>query len=215
MIRVPRGKRVKFFMDGGQIPGLEDRQMILEEDLTLSLSSNFEQLVGGGSNRGISALGNVVRDFTGFGFSGQFKQLGFKTWTGTQPLSSSFSVGFYMRNNARRDVWEPARALMKLPLPEESDNGIGLVAPGPSLIQALDDDGEPSDEQQTAGRRISCRIGFVRLPSVIISRAQPIFSSEVDTNGYPIWARIQLDISTIFTATTGLIDEMGDPGDGE
>lgn len=209
-IRVPRGKRVRFQQgQDAPIPDLDDVDIILEEDLTLSLSSNFSQLVGGGANRGVSMLGQLVENISGFGFTGQFKQMGYQIWEGTDPLSLSITVGFYMKTNALKDVIRPAKALIKLPLPndpDDNDEGLGLQAPGPSVFEALDDGENGSD---ALGKRLSCRIGFVNLPNVIVKNAEPTFSSEVDSNGYPIWASIKLDISSIFTATTQLIDQFG------
>lgn len=206
-IRVPRGKRVKITQQAQEMPGLEGIDLILEEDLQLTLNSNFDSIIGSGANTGVVALGSFLRDTTGFGFSGQFKQFGFQQWKGTDPLALSMTIGLYMKTNALKDVIRPAKELMKLPLPYEEDGSVGLVAPGPSILQAFGDDEE--NGTKTAGKKITIRVGFVRLPNVIVKQAEPIFSNECDSNGYPIWAKIKLDVNTIFTATASLIDGFG------
>jgi hypothetical protein len=206
-IRVPRGKRVKITQQAQEMPGLEGIDLILEEDLQLTLNSNFDSIIGSGANTGVVALGSFLRDVSGFGFSGQFKQFGFQQWKGTDPLSLSMTIGLYMKTNALKDVVRPAKELMKLPLPYEDEGSVGLVAPGPSILQAFGEDEE--NGTKTAGKRIRIRVGFVNLRNVIVKQAEPIFSNECDSNGYPIWAKIKLDVTTIFTATAGLIDEFG------
>lgn len=204
---IPRGKKVTFHLNGSLLPGTESADMLLEEDITLSLNSQFGDLVSGGAPNAIGALGGMVRDLTGFGFSGQFKQLGFQIWQKTDPLQVSITLGFNMKTNAYDDVVRPTKALVKLPLPDDGaagDNGLGLIPPGPSILEAF---GE--NNQTQSGKNIHCRIGFVRLPGIIVTGAEPTFSKETDQNGYPIYAKVRLDIRTVFTATTNLIDQMG------
>jgi len=204
---IPRGKRVEFKQNGALLPGTEGVDILLEEDITLSLNSEFGDLVSGGASTGLSMLGSLSRDILGFGFSGQFKQLGFQIWQKTQPLSISITVAFHMQTNAYTDVVSPTRALIKLPLPDDGnaeENGIGLIPPGPSIIEAFG-----ADNQERSGRRISCRIGFIRLPGIIVTEAEPTYSKETDQNGWPIFSKVRLQIRTLFTATTSLIDQMG------
>lgn len=208
---IPKGKKVTFHQNGGLLPGTENVDIILDEDISLSLNSQFNDLVSAGAPAALSVLGNVSSDITGFGFSGQYKQLGFQVWQKTDPLSVSFTVSFNMKTNAYKDVVAPTKALIKLPLPDDgrmSDNGIGLIPPGPSILQALGGDNNESGRGER-GKKIACRIGFIRLPSIIITNADPTFSNESDQYGYPIAVKIRLQLKTIFTATTNLIEQMG------
>ena len=209
-VTIPAGKRVVFKSNGAFLAGLENIDVILEEDVTVVLNSSFQSLVGGGSSRALTLLGGLLRDTSGFGFSGQFKELGFQMWTGTDPIGVNITVGFYMKNNAFDDVVRPTHALIKLPLPidagtEEGQSGFGLIPPGPSVLEALNS----GEESARRGKNISCRIGYIWLPNVIVNNAEPTFSNECDENGYPIWSKIRLSIQTLFTATTSMIDRFG------
>ena len=206
-IRIPSGKILRLNLGGTSVTG--NIPIVLEEDITLSLSSNFSPLMGGGNaNKLAGILGSVSRDVLGFGFSGQFKEMGFQMWTGTDPLGFSAQVGFYMGstnvNDAKVEVYEPAISLMKLPLPDDSGSdgaGIGLVAPGPSLLSILN-----KTAVSKSTKLISMQIGkIIRVNSVIVKKAEPTFSTETDSNGYPIWAKIRLDISSTVTATVQLL----------
>jgi hypothetical protein len=202
---IPKGKSVEFKKGGTRIEGTEGVNLLLEEDVTLSLNSQFADLVSAGGNSAFSALGAISRDTTGFGFSGQFKELGFQVWQKTDPLQTSFTLSFNMITDAYTDVVVPADSLCKLPLPDDggaNDNGKGLVPPGPSILEAL------GDNQASAGKNLSCRIGNIWLKSIIVTRAEPTFSKECDQNGWPVWAKIRLDVRTIFAATTNMIGEM-------
>lgn len=207
-IVVPRGKRVYFNQGGAPIKNTEDAIFILEEPLTLSLNSTFTPLVGGGAPKAFTVLSGITRDVVNFSFSGQWKQLGYMVWERTDPLSTTFTLSLKMRTNALADVVMPAKALMKLPLPEETGGGgvkgLGLVPPGPSVLDALNGGGE--EGSATGGRLITCRIGFVRLPGVVVKRVEPTVSEECDSEGNPVWIKLVVDISTIFTATSKLID---------
>lgn len=204
---IPKGKKVVFKQGGSLLPGTENIDMLLDEDITLSLQSQFGDVVSGGAPQAIGILGSLSRDIAGFGFSGQFKQLGFQVWQKTEPLMINITVAFNMKTNAYTDVVAPTRALIKLPLPDDGsaeEDGLGLIPPGPSILEAFS-----GETRESSGRLISCRIGFVRLPGVIVTRAEPTFSKETDQNGWPIYSKVMLEIRTIYTATTNLVDQMG------
>ena len=46
---------------------------------------------------------------------------------------------------------------------------------------------------------ILLEVVFFYLESVVIEKAEPTFSAETDSEGFPIWGTIQLDISSLFT----------------
>ena len=206
-ITIPAGKELRLFKQGS--PLVSTVKIYIAEELTISLSSTFGPLMGGGStNKLFSILGTIMRDVTGFGFSGQFKQMGFQIWEGTDPLSMSCTVRFDMGSanlyNAYQEVYLPTMILAKLPLPDDGNlkNGVGLIAPGPSILSAFG-----STQSYAASNIISLEVGnILRIPQVIIRKAEPTFSDMTDENGYPIWSKIQLDIVSVFTATTSMLD---------
>jgi len=199
---VPRGKKVEISVDAAPLAGTEGVELLLDEPLTLKFQSQFQDLISGGAPDAINVLGSVMRDVAGFGFSGQFKQFGFQVWKKTEPLVASITIALNMKTNAYDDVVAPALALVKLPLPTEGERAGNLIPPGPSVLEAF------GDNSGSRGRRMTVRLGFVTLQNVIVDSAEPTFSKECDQNGYPIWGKVVLNIRTIFTATTQMVDDI-------
>jgi hypothetical protein len=207
MIKIPKGKKVIFKENGDTITTAD---LILEEDVTFTLNSSFESLVGGGATKFLTVIGGLLKDFTGYGFSGQFKELGFQIWTRTDPIGVSFQVSLYMKTNAFTDVVVPAKALMKLPLPYDTSQdaggdgqGFGLIAPGPTLTAVF-----TQGQDASIGKKISVDIGTVRLPLVVVKKVEPTVSKETDQNGHPIWIKLRIDVDSLFTATANMIDNQ-------
>ena len=205
---IPKGKTLRIRQNNKNITG--DIPLVLEEDITLSLSSNFSPLFGGGDTKILNVIGSLAREFSQgkIAFSGQFKQLGFQVWGGTDPIAFTATLGFYMgstdANNARIEVYAPMIKLAGLPLPEEGVAG-NLIGPGPAITSALGGLLGKITEN-TEQRIISLEIGkILRIGSIVVKRAEPTFSNEVDEFGYPISGKIQLDINSLFTATVEML----------
>lgn len=183
--------------------------LILEEDITISFSSQFEQLVNNGGSKIIDILGKISEEKLGFGFSSHWKQLGFSTWTGTDPAEMNFTIGFYMGSqgkfSAQDEVYIPAMQLLSLTLPEERKGG-NLIGPGPSLLSAFSDDSGSNTNPLFQARVIDLEVGQIfRFSNIIIQKAEPTWSLESDDQGFPIWAKVNLDIKTVFTASVNMI----------
>jgi len=204
MIKTPIGKEL--IINIGSTP-VTDQKMLIEEDIALSLSSDFNPLLGGGNSKILTIAGSLSKEISGKGFSGQFKQMGMQLWEGTQPLSTKITVGFYIdkeKPNAKVQVYDPTIALCKLPLPEEQEGG-NLVPPGPTILSALTE-----SPKGKAGKVISVQIGkLLYIKSAIVKGAEPVFSNETDENDYPIWSKVSLDIISVMTATKSLLDNRG------
>ena len=206
MIKIPRGKIIKIAENGKDI---FDNQitLTLDSELTVNLQSEFDSLISNStSSKLLQVLGTVTRDTMGYGFSGSFKEMGYKMWTGSNPIELSLSTTLHMETSGKTDVLDPAKKLMRLPLPTDAEEGkgFGLIAPGPSILNSLF-----KDDKTIKTRTYSIRVGSVYLPSIVVSKAEPTFSSECDSNGYPTWCTVQLDISGTYTATTQQIDMFG------
>ena len=64
------------------------------------------------------------------------------------------------------------------------------------------------EKKGTGGKIISVEVGkILYLQSAVIKSAEPIFSNETDENNYPIWSKVSLDIVSVMTATTRLLDD--------
>lgn len=200
---IPAGKTVDIYRE------TEDYvvDLHLEDAVTIDLSSTFDSIVDNTPSTMLSMLGSVSGDLFGWGFSGAFKQTGLQIWKGTQPMSLSLALGLYMKTDAYTDVIIPTKKLMQLPLPGEPVNGVGLEAPGPSVLEAFGgDDGQT--QSTTPGKQLSMRIGnIVHITRMLVKTAQPTFSEDVDSKGYPIWVKLKLEILTIYTATTKMVDD--------
>jgi len=204
-IKIPKGKTIRISVNTKPI--LSEYDMIIESDVTLSLSSSFEPFLGGGSGKLIDAIGAISKKKTGHGFSSKFKQLGIQTWTGTDPMSvSSVTIGFYIdrRNpDAYKQVFLPIMELCKLPLPSEGGELGSLIAPGPTVAAAFEGEEEKGEYSDIIGIEIG---NIIRIPNAIIKKAEPTFSNETDENDYPIWGKVSLDIISVFTATKQALD---------
>lgn len=216
-IQVDQGKQVRFKQGGELIKGTEDAIFLLEEDINLIMSSHFSSVFEAQTPAFISMLskqaGAAFGDRIGSLFSGQWKQFGFQTWTSTEPLSTTLTIVASMNHNAYKDVVLPIMTLAKLCLPTDTGGG-SLLGPGPVLLESMTESqiektkANGTYERIIAGRQLNCYLGNYYLPNIIIKTAQPSFSRQIDNYGYPIQGRIQLDLSTVFSANTGMIDEI-------
>lgn len=210
-MKIPAGKKVVIRDKGINIfekEGLsKDIEMILDSEITIDLSSTFDELLSFNINKSLMVATSLVSSFTGYTFSSQFKEMGYRMWTKTEPIKFSCSVTFNMTYSGEKEVLEPMKVLMKLPLPtsmNKTGKGFGLKPPGPSILTALDKQDEADFEHS-----YSLRCGPYYFKSIVIEKAQPTFSAETDDNGFPIWGTIQLDVSSLYTATTNDIDGFG------
>jgi len=196
----------------------------LLEDYTISLSSEFGTLVDSGSNDAFTALGGALKSMSGgqFGFSSQFKQMGFQIWKGTEPIQLQFSLEFYYTYNAHTEVVAPIGRLCKLPLPGDGPLG-NLIPPGPSVLEAISGtsasnvppSGEapaPSeiDEEGTkksADSYVNIWVGNMKFRGCIVKSVEPTFSKYVDEGNSPIYGRVAITAVTMYTATKESINE--------
>lgn len=200
MLTIPRGKQVILSVNGEQL--VPNIPLVLSTDITISLQSRFESLLGDTSNKLIQVLSGITESTIGTGMTGRFKEMGYQIWAGTDPISFAFSIKLNMHTSGKTDVLEPAKVLCKLPLPYEDNNSVGLVAPGPSVLDAMKINSKYKQE-------CSFRCGIFYLPSVIVTGAEPTFSTECDEEGYPIWCDIKFDVISIYTATRKMVDSWG------
>lgn len=211
MVRIPAGKRVLIKENGWR--DLTFIPLVLEEDLQINLSSSFSAIYGGASG-GLGDLLNMAGQAVGqategrIAFGSQFSQFGFQTWDSTDPISLSLNLGFYHgstgRYNAKVEVYDPVMVLSKLPLPTRRSSGM-LVAPGPSPLSLLESNDTGGGNSTFVTYSLS--IGNVlNLSSVVFTRAQPIFSNEIDETGYPISGKIQLDVLSTETASQEMLE---------
>ena len=214
---IPKGKTLSIMQGKTAITNVP---LILEEEVTLSLSSSFKPIFGGGNTK-VDIAGATVADIfgKGYGFSSRFKEFGYQFWENTDPLSFNATITFHMGilglYRGRIEVYEPAIALSQLPLPrtgQTAGNGTleNLIAPGPPPTSLLNIDGYKGKYQ-----KISLQIGNVLyVNDIIVKRAEPTFSTESDDEGYPIWSKVNLDIQSVETATVEMLSNRINPNIG-
>ena len=197
----------------------------LLEDYTISLNSEFGQLVDSGANDAFTVLGGALKSLSGnrFGFSSQFKQMGFQIWRGTQPIQLQFSLEFHYTYNAHAEVVVPIRRLCRLPLPGDGLAG-NLIPPGPSVLEAIsgtrasntppsggaaeqqDPEVDSAGTRSTADTYVNVRVGNMLFMGCIVTSAEPTFSKYVDESNSPIYGRVAMNIITMYSATKEALD---------
>jgi hypothetical protein len=214
-MQIARGKIIKI-KKGGQDIFKDSTIMTLDSEVTISFSSTFQPVLGDSGSKWMTIVSGVSQA-TGHGsFTGQFKEMGFKVWTGTSPAQFSFDTTFNMKTSALKDVMEPAAKLINICLPREGttnslsklgaqgiNSEIGLIAPGPSLLAVLDSKGK-----YAAAETYSIRIGAFYLPSILIESVEPTYSSDVDEDGFPIWCTLKVTVSSLYTATQEMVNSF-------
>lgn len=212
-MRVPAGHTIQIKKAGSNIV---DVPLVLAEDVTLNLTSEFGPIIQGGGNDALTIASQILAPLNKRGISGQFRQQGFQIWKGTQPISFSFNIELNMRTNGREDVYEPARQLSLLTVPVLAENGWGLIPPGPSILSVLNVNTESLESETeddgpfvNSTGQISIRISnYFYFPQVVVKKVVPIFSRQVDDQGFPVSAKISLEIITTDIANDQMINNM-------
>lgn len=210
--------------------------LALSEDLILNVNSSFvpllnrnqgtwESLISAASG-GLVDVGKIS-DLAGSGtqLAGKFKEQGISIWQSTSPLSFSLNIALYMKTNGREDVVTPAYELMKVVVPKETKEGF-LLPPGPSALFTISKalgrganvvSGAETDldslkgfiEKHSTFQEYQIKIGnYFYVDNLLITRAEPIFSNDVDNEGNPIWAKVRLDCQTTNVCTKEMIDNF-------
>jgi len=220
---IPDGRELKIFTEDGlnifkDLSAEKDIKLIVDEDISLNISSTYAPLVPANQN---TLLSLISGSFTFFGQSvstGQFKQQGLQIWKSTEPVSFTVTAQLLSQSNSQLEVVEPVKTLIKLTLPElrskkNGDTGWGLLPPGPNITNII------TEEQQEALNSLpilnlkesrgvlGIQIGrYMRFNNVVITKAVPTFSGLVDEYGGPISCQLSLDFVTTEIATTDLIE---------
>lgn len=210
-IQVPEGRKVRIRKGGNPIPS-NGVPLILDEDLTVSLSSDFSAPGENSALEMLTDIGSVI-DFLTKGkvsFSGQSKWLTFQRWTKTNPVQLSLSLSFYMgmndEYNAKTEVYDPVMELINLTLPREEtasgERGMTLIPPGMTIGNLLED----RTSESGSFERTSLEIGnILRIGYIIVKKVEPTWSKEVTDTGYPISAKVSIEINSLTAATVEML----------
>jgi hypothetical protein len=195
----------------------------IDEDVMMQISSKFSNEVGTTPDQNLQTAYQLFNKYVMKKDGNQTLHhalSGATVWTGADPITFNIALTFHVGTNGRydpkRQVYDPMRALCKLPLPFEGERGF-LKAPGLMSWEILTDMTQEIlniDSDPSPNTIFSLSIGnIIRFNRVIISNAQPTFSKQMakDSSGnfYPIHGRVDLVISTLRVGTTNMIDDMG------
>jgi hypothetical protein len=220
-ITIPSGSTVSISdHDGKYIAGGP-----LLEEYTINLTSEFGQLFDTGDGTAFTALGGALKSMSGgkFGFSSQFRQMGFQIWKGTEPIKLQFSLEFHYTYDAHTEVVAPINRLCRLPLPGNGPLG-NLIPPGPSVLEAISGTSAsnvpPAGEAPTpaeidieatinsADSYVNIRIGNMLFMGCVVTSAEPTFSKRVDEGNFPIYGRVAIAAQTMYSGTKDDLDRF-------
>ncbi len=186
-----------------------DADLILESDVSLGISSSYQPLLGSITPPAILTAGIAA---TVSGTSG-FRQQGFQVWSKTEPISLKLSVSLHMKTSGKLDVVEPAEALMAKAVPALSENGWGLIPPGPNILDILGDYGEDlgnkSQFLKDQGGYVSVSISnYINLSQCVMKNVIPTYNLIEDSDGYPISCKLDIDLQTLDIANSDMINGL-------
>jgi|SRR5690606_10546102 len=171
------------------------------------LDAPLSSLAGGGGLAGAAEKIAAVST----GMTSQSKYMSVAIWEGGCVLTFDMPFVFYAFQDAKKEVAEPIKKLMKLAAPSELA-GL-LVAPGPRVLNASAlMSGDISEAASLGGDFITLHIGnFLRLEPCIITNVAPTFSTQFDANGTPISADVNVQIEAYYTITKEDLDKLFAP----
>lgn len=204
LLKVPSGKRL-IIRSAGKGDVVEGVELVLDSEVTINISSRFSPFI----NNDVGKLANLLSlglRATGINVGVTTKELGYQAWNGSDPISFSVTVMLTAKKDARTDVMEPVKKLVALPLPYQEAGTAGLLPPGPRIDQVV---GKEFDLTSSASGRLSASIGNLNFDWVVVTKAEPTFSLDTDIDDYPIWATVTLDVSTVFSAYSNMLNNWG------
>lgn len=185
----------------------------LPEDISLQMSSewvnsfekasdNAQQMVteslarsGSRATRALAALGSF--GMTASGIKARSQPLSAQVWESSSPVSFSLPFTFVVKTDAKADVMDKMRTLLKAQAPQKL--GPIITAPGPSLLG-----------NTIGGRHIELQLGrFLLLNNCIINNVDVQISSILGVNGLPHKAVCNVQVTSYFACFTAEdIDDM-------
>lgn len=212
IMKIPRGNIMELRLGTKMIS--ENVPIINSSEISLKITTNFKQVMKSDSNMLMGAISNFQA--TSKLGSGVIAAAGYQMWESTSPITFSTESIFYMRTSGLNDVVKPMHEIMKLAVPTRTSDAYTLIAPGPTIKAALSDEVGKDNaiidalfKVMTSKGNLSLRIGnFINLSSVVITSAEPTYSMDVDSDGYPIQGALRLEFMTLDICNTAMIDNL-------
>lgn len=195
-LRLPAGKRT-FAISG-----------TLDETFSIRLGSQWDapynksmrDMLGQSSSSMAQNIGNamdVLKNLTGI--ETRSRAASAQVWVSSDSITFSLPFTFVAMKDAKTEVVERVSNLLKLVAPTQVAKGTMLKAPGPTLGSQI----AGAVTGNTSGRQISLFVGtFMMLDNCIITSVETQFDSRLDKKGYPISAKVQVDIQSYYSCFT-------------
>lgn len=152
-----------------------------------------------------------------------------QVWDNTEPLAIPLSLFFYVKDNPVYDVMVPVLSLTSTTVLRDPGSDQSYFTPGFNLstyskarhggetnkitAPASEEDGE----EQEYGVEKNGVLDYVRIPGVVKIKncftrsATPTFSKEVTESGIPLWAKLDIELSSALPASDFMLtDELLD-----
>lgn len=209
IINVPEGKTLRFKQNGKDILSEFGVNLILESATTMSITSNFSNLVNAPSNLAGRLAASLIKgtdsewliEKTAW-MSGAAKALGFQMWTGTEPLTATFMVELYPDPGKAKNMLGAVELLLKQMVPTESTKtGFFSLMPGPSITAAY-------NNKEDDPHKLNCYIGNIPMYNVIITNVDPTVSNEVDSDGIPMSVSLSITVRSVLMVTDKMVHTL-------
>lgn len=214
-----------FVKDGGNLDTATDSsgkplfplRANLDEKINVSMSSQWD------SPFGRSSLGDLASKLFGgkvtgeaidvalgaAGFGSKLKAQSAQIWTGSSPMTFSFTMKFNAVNNTESEIRDRHMAMLQLCAPSEfigSGSLVVLRAPGPTIVG--------SAISPTNSRCINLRVGnYLYLRNVVVKNVSSDVDTLFDEHGIPIAMSIAVEIESFYSCFTSEdIKSMFSPG---
>lgn len=181
------------------------------ETLTNFVSTAYSS-IGGTVQRGVMTLKNA---------------LDVPRWIKTDPARLALDMNFYIKTNPYTDVWLPTMLLLSMQILSRN-NANEFITPGMS-INAMNAFQDPNSSERTQSKEKSpnlnekasatddiknlfkslptkaklCSVyipGIIYLPLAYVEVAQPTWSKQITEKGYPLWSKVQLQLTGLYPA---------------
>lgn len=210
-VNIPVGKHLKIFIGTPSDEKKEIVDLILDDEITFSIGSSYTTVVGGDNSSLQSIMAMLAGNLwdTLGGWLGGNSKLGYQVFSGGKPLTLSLNCRLMAITDAFKDVVSKVRTLQLLTVPKEDDEGFLKVLPGLDPIEQITGDsneinGLTEDVHNTKWGYI--KIGNLSFYGVIFKEVSVTYSTDTDQTGYPISAKVSLDIETSRIVTEKTID---------
>ena len=198
----------------------------LTEDIQFQLQTQFGTMGDGLGRIGsmISTVAQVQSALSGSlspGISTLNNMVDLPRWKSTDPLKINVKMHFYTKTDPYLDVIVPTRLLSTLSIlsVDYTKNPPQIITPGASVKYLSKVNAEGTTQQTTlkpkkkiekltekefesGSKLISVEIpGIVYLSVAYVESAIPTYSKHITSSGYPLWADVDLQISSFTPAT--------------